>query len=80
MVLIKPPVINVNKPVKVLVVFDCAAQYIGTSLNSQLLHPDLTNSLVGVVIRFRQEKVAMASDVPPSSSYENECEALRFIW
>lgn len=37
---------------------------LGTSLNDQLLSgPDLTNSLVGVLLRFRQEPIAMMSDV-----------------
>ena len=50
------PVINVNKPEKLRVVFDCTAAYKGISLNSQLLQgSDLVTSLVGVVIRFRQE-------------------------
>ena len=58
------PVINVNKPEKLRVVFDCAAKYEGISLNSQILQgPDLINSLVGVVIRFRQEQVALAADI-----------------
>ena len=46
------------------VVFDCSARYEGTSLNGQLLSgPDLTNSLVGVLIRFRQEPVAVMSNI-----------------
>ncbi|PIK43536.1 hypothetical protein BSL78_19599 [Apostichopus japonicus] len=58
------PVTHPMKPDKVRVVFDCAAKYKGTSLNSQLLQgPDFTNKLVGVLIRFRQEAVAIAADI-----------------
>ena len=48
-----------NKPDKIRVVFDCSAEFKGTSLNQSLLSgPDLTNQLVGVLMRFRQEEVA----------------------
>jgi hypothetical protein len=53
-----------QKPDKIRVVFDCSARYRGTSLNDQLLQgPDLTNSLAGVLTRFREEPVAFMSDV-----------------
>ena len=46
-------VINPNKP-KVRVVFDAAAEYDGTSLNKELLQgPQLNNSLIRVLFRFR---------------------------
>ena len=49
---------------KLRVVFDCAARYGGTSLNDQLLPgPNLTNNLVGTLLRFRQGNVALMSDV-----------------
>ncbi len=49
---------------KLRVVFDCGAVYKGTSLNCQLLPgPKLTNSLIGVLIRFRQEPVAVVADI-----------------
>ena len=49
---------------KIRVVFDCAATFRGTSLNKQLLQgPDMTNSLVGVLLRFRQEPIAIMADV-----------------
>ena len=54
------------KPGKVRKVFEFAAKHSGTSLNQQLLQgPDLTNPLVGVLIRFRQEAIAMAADIEP---------------
>lgn len=44
---------------KLRVVFDCGAEYQGTSLSSQLLRgPNLTSSLIGVLLRFRQKHVA----------------------
>ena len=53
-----------KKPNKIRVVFDCSAEYQGTSLNQQLFQgPDLTNGLLGVLLRFRQEKVAYMTDV-----------------
>jgi len=51
------------------VVFDCGATYKVTSLNSQLLQgPNLTNSLVGVLVRFRREPVAFMADIEAMSS------------
>ena len=79
------PVFHPNKPGKTRVVFDCAAKFRGMSLNNQLLSgPDLTNSIVGVLTRFRQERVALAADekamfhqarVPPE-----DYDAFRFLW
>lgn len=44
--------------------FDCSARYGVTSLNDRLLQgPDMTNSLVGVLTRFRQEPVAVMADI-----------------
>ena len=52
-----------RKPHKIRVVFDCSARCEGTSLNCQLLQgPDLTNSLVGVLTRFRQDRIAFMAD------------------
>lgn len=76
---------NPNKPGKVRVVFDCAARYKGTSLNDQLLQgPDQTNSLVGVLTRFRQDKIALVADIEAMFHQvkvsDDDCEALRFLW
>lgn len=57
-------VINPKKPDKTRVVFDCSAKFQGVSLNDKLLQgPDLTNNLIGVLTRFREEPIAMTADV-----------------
>ena len=79
------PVYNPNKPDKIRVVFDCAAKYQGSSLNDNLLQsPDLTNGLVGVLIRFREGPVAMLADVEAMFHQVRvaplDTNALRFLW
>ena len=79
------PVFNSNKPGKLRVVFDCAATYHGVSLNDQLLQePDLTNSIVGVLTRFRQESIALMADIEAMFHQVNVCykdrDFLRFLW
>ncbi|XP_006816327.1 uncharacterized protein LOC102803409 [Saccoglossus kowalevskii] len=79
------PVIHSNKPEKVRVVFDCAAKYQGTSLNDQLLQgPDLNNTLVGVLLQFRKEPVAIVADIKQMFHQvkvkKADCDALRFLW
>ena len=74
-----------KKPNKIRVVFDCSSKFEGTSLNDQLLQsPDLTNSLIGVLNRFREEHIAFMGDiktmfyqdgVPPGQQ-----DFLRFLW
>ena len=76
---------NPNKPDKLRVVFDCAAQYNGVSLNSQLLQgPVLTNNLMGVLIRFREEPIAIMADIEgmfhQARVSPKDCDALRFLW
>ncbi|XP_073718035.1 uncharacterized protein [Misgurnus anguillicaudatus] len=78
-------VYNPKKPGKLRVVFDCSAKFRGISLNDTLLTgPDLINSLVGVLCRFRREAVAVICDIekmfhqfsvsPKARNY------LRFLW
>lgn len=67
------------------VVFDCGATYRGTSLNSELLQgPDLTSSLFGVLTRFRQEPVAVMTDIQTMFHQvkvsRNDIDFLRFLW
>ena len=54
------------KPGKIRVVFDCSAEFHGTSLNKELLPgPDLTSQLVGVLTRFRTEEETFMADIEP---------------
>ncbi len=74
-----------HKPGKVRVVFDCAPRFGDTPLNDQLLQgPDLTNDLTGVLLRFRQESVALMADVEQMFHQvrvaPDDCHALRFLW
>ena len=76
---------NPNKPGKLQVVFDCTARYKGTSLNDQPLSgPDLTNSLFGVLLRFRQEPVSLSLDTKamfhPLMVDPNDVDTVRFLW
>lgn len=70
---------------KLRVVFDCGAAYKRTSLNCQLLQgPDLTNPLVGVLVRFRQEPIAVMADIQAMYQQvhvsEKHINFLRFLW
>lgn len=74
-----------KKPNQIRVVFDSSAQYQGLSLNSVLLTgPDLNNSLLGVLIRFRKEPVAVTADIQQMfhcfTVKENHRDYLRFLW
>ena len=74
-----------NKPNKIRVVFDCSAKYHGISLNDVLLQgPNLTNNLTGVLIKFRQDRIAILGDIEKMfyqvnvSKCDRDC--LRFYW
>ena len=59
-----PGIYHRKEPNKIRVVFDCSCQYEGRSLNKELLQgPDMTNSPVGVLSRFRQEPIAFMADI-----------------
>ncbi|XP_071092716.1 uncharacterized protein [Haliotis cracherodii] len=74
-----------KKPEKIRVVFDCAATFRGKSLNDHLLQgPDLTNTLLGVLLRFRQEPIALMADIE-AMFYQvrvepDDYDVLRFLW
>ena len=85
MVLPKRHHVSQNKPGKVRIVFDAAAENNGTSLNNNLLRgPDSTNCLIGVLIRFRQENTAIVADIKSMLHQvrvrEEDQDSLQFLW
>ena len=74
-----------KKPGKIRVVFDSSDKYKGCSLNDTLLMgPDLLNSLLGILIRFRSDSIACVADIEQMfySFYvkEEHRDFLRFLW
>lgn len=70
---------------KLRVVFDCSAKYQGFCLNSELLQgPNLTNTLIGVLLRFRQSPIALVADIQAMYHQvrvpETDQDLLRFLW
>lgn len=79
------PVLSERKPGKVRLVFDAASQFRNTSLNQQLLQgADLANSLLGVLLRFRQGKYAILADITAMflmvKVNEKDWNTLRFLF
>ena len=79
------PVTNPNKPGKIRLVNDAAAEFKGTSLNKSLVTgPDLLNSLVGILLRFRTHPVAIAADLKDFFHRvrvsDGDADSLRFLW
>ena len=78
-------VIGPRKPGRLREVFDAAARCRGTSLNDNLLTgPDLSNSLIGVLLRFRQRPFPVSADIQAMYHQvrvtEADQPALRFLW
>ncbi|XP_068247736.1 uncharacterized protein [Palaemon carinicauda] len=74
-----------RKPDKIRVVFDCSVMYKNVSLNDCLLQgPDLSNSLAGILCRFRNHSVAFNWDVEAMYHQvlvnEEHRNLLRFLW
>ena len=72
-------------PDKVRVVLDCAVKYQGTSLNANVLQgPDITNSLIGVLLKLRQENFTFIADIEAMFHQvpfdPKDVETLRFHW
>ena len=78
-------VISEKKPGKVRVVYDCASQFHGKSLNDRCFQgPDLVNKLLFVLLRFRLHQYAIQADIEAMYNqiriplYDRN--ALRFLW
>ncbi|XP_055499365.1 uncharacterized protein LOC129701946 [Leucoraja erinacea] len=74
-----------QKPGKIRVVFDCSARYQETALNDHLLTgPELANTLLGVLCRFRRGPVAIMCDIERMFHQfhvkAEDQDYLRFLW
>jgi len=74
-----------QKPGKICVVFNCLARFQETSLNDHLLTgAELTNTLVGVLYRFRKGPVAIMCDIERMFHQfhvkAEDQDYLRFLW
>ena len=70
---------------KLRVVFDCSVKFHGVSLNERLLQgPDMLNSLLGILFRFRLGAVALTCDIEKMYHQfhvsERDRDLLRFLW
>ena len=82
------PIFGVYHPHKlsqIRIVFDSSAKHEGVSLNDVLLTgPDLNNTLLGVLIRFRKEPIAVTADIQQMFYCfivrEDHRDYLRFLW
>ena len=74
-----------SKPGKIRVVFDCNAELDEQSLNKELLTgPDLTNQIVGVLTRFRENSIAFMANIEPMYYQvmvpEHQQTFMKFLW
>jgi len=80
------PVVSPKKPEKRRIVFDCAAQVKGASLNSVLMQgPGLVNNLTEVLTRFRKYATAIIAEIEVMfleqvrlTPRDRDC--VRFLW
>ncbi|VDI07405.1 Hypothetical predicted protein [Mytilus galloprovincialis] len=74
-----------NKPNQIRGVFDSSASFEGVSLNSVMMSgPDLTNNLLGILLRFRSDQFAATADIEQMFYQfyvrEEDRNFLRFFW
>ena len=65
--------------------FGCAAKHKGMCLNDALMQdPNLANELIGVLIRFREEQIAVTGDTRTMFHQfrvePKDADAVRFLW
>ena len=73
-----------NKPGKIRVVFNTSAEYKGICLNKELLPgPNLTNQIIGALLRFREEHVGVMRDIEAMFHQvkvpDTQCSFLKFL-
>ncbi|PIK34566.1 hypothetical protein BSL78_28612 [Apostichopus japonicus] len=78
-------VVSEKKPDKLRVVFDCASNFKGKSLNDRCMQgPDMINKLLPVLLRFRQHSIAVQADIEAMYNQvripARDRDALRFLW
>ena len=74
-----------NKPGKIRVVSDLSEDYKGRCINRELLpRPDFTNEIAGVLLRFREEQMAVMGDIEAMFHQvkvpDDQCSFLRVLW
>ena len=79
------PVTNENKPGKLRRVANASSVFQGQSLISNLLKgPDLLSNLTGVILRFRENKLALSADIEQMFMQvkvaPEDRKFLRFLW
>ena len=79
------PVTNENKPGKVRRVANASSIFQGQYLNSNLLKgPDLLSNLTGVIMRFRENRIALCADIEQMAMRvkvdPKDRPYLRFLW
>ena len=79
------PVVNPHKPEKVRRVCNAASKHAGKSLNDALVAgPDLLQSLIGVLFRFREKPIAISADIEAMFLQvevpEGDQRCLRLLW
>ena len=79
------PVIKPHKAEKVRRLCNAAAKYQGVALNDKLLlGPDLLQSLIGIISRFREHQIALSANIEAMflqvAVPKDDSRYLRFLW